>query len=71
MAGFLGEALRVRHGLGEIQFWQRRFYDFNVWSEEKRVEIRQTGEPPKGPHRGVPNGKRLKTICKIQKGLRE
>lgn len=20
------------------QFWQRRYYDFNVWSEEKRVE---------------------------------
>ena len=23
---------------GETQFWQRRYYDFNVWSEEKRVE---------------------------------
>jgi putative transposase len=23
---------------GEVQFWQRRYYDFNVWSEEKRVE---------------------------------
>ena len=23
---------------GELQFWQRRYYDFNVWSEEKRVE---------------------------------
>lgn len=23
---------------GEPQFWQRRYYDFNVWSEEKRVE---------------------------------
>jgi len=22
----------------EIQFWQRRYYDFNVWSEEKRIE---------------------------------
>jgi len=22
----------------EMQFWQRRYYDFNVWSEEKRVE---------------------------------
>lgn len=22
----------------EGQFWQRRYYDFNVWSEEKRVE---------------------------------
>jgi len=21
-----------------VQFWQRRYYDFNVWSEEKRVE---------------------------------
>ena len=25
-------------GRGEAQFWQRRYYDFNVWSEEKRVE---------------------------------
>ncbi|MGA2350337.1 MAG: transposase [Terracidiphilus sp.] len=23
---------------GEIQFWQRRYYDFNVFTEEKRVE---------------------------------
>lgn len=23
---------------GEARFWQRRYYDFNVWSEEKRVE---------------------------------
>ena len=23
---------------GEVQFWQHRYYDFNVWSEEKRVE---------------------------------
>jgi putative transposase len=23
---------------GEVPFWQRRYYDFNVWSEEKRVE---------------------------------
>ena len=23
---------------GEEQFWQRRYYDFNVWSEEKRLE---------------------------------
>ncbi len=22
----------------EVEFWQRRYYDFNVWSEEKRVE---------------------------------
>jgi len=21
-----------------VYFWQRRFYDFNVWSEEKRIE---------------------------------
>jgi putative transposase len=27
--------LKVR---GEVQFWQRRYYDFNVHSEEKRVE---------------------------------
>ncbi len=25
-------------GPGEVQFWQRRYYDFNVWSEEKRIE---------------------------------
>jgi putative transposase len=24
--------------LGEVQFWQRRYYDFNVHNEEKRVE---------------------------------
>ena len=23
---------------GEVQFWQRRYYDFNVHNEEKRVE---------------------------------
>jgi putative transposase len=23
---------------GEVRFWQRRYCDFNVWSEEKRVE---------------------------------
>jgi putative transposase len=23
---------------GDPQFWQRRYYDFNLWSEEKRVE---------------------------------
>lgn len=23
---------------GEVQFWQRRYYDFNVWSHEKRIE---------------------------------
>ena len=23
---------------GRIQFWERRFYDFNVWSEKKRLE---------------------------------
>jgi putative transposase len=27
--------LKVR---GELQFWQRRYYDFNVHNEEKRVE---------------------------------
>ena len=25
-------------GRGEAQFWQRRYYDFNVHNEEKRVE---------------------------------
>ena len=32
---------RTSHKLkkrGEVQFWQRRCDDFNVWSEEKRVE---------------------------------
>ena len=23
---------------GAVRFWQRRYYDFNVWSDEKRVE---------------------------------
>ena len=27
--------LKVR---GAVRFWQRRYYDFNVWSEEKRIE---------------------------------
>jgi putative transposase len=25
-------------GAGEAHFWQRRFYDFNVWSEKKLLE---------------------------------
>ena len=32
---------RTSHKLkarGAVQFWQRRYYDFNVWSESKRVE---------------------------------
>jgi putative transposase len=29
---------RRLNGREEVQFWQRRYYDFNVWSEEKRVE---------------------------------
>jgi putative transposase len=29
---------RKLKGRGVVQFWQRRYYDFNVWSEEKRVE---------------------------------
>ena len=28
---------RLKSGGGEA-FWQRRYYDFNVWSEKKRVE---------------------------------
>ncbi len=28
---------RLKHS-GERQFWQRRYYDFNVWTDEKRVE---------------------------------
>ncbi len=23
---------------GEVHFWQRRYYDFNVWSEARRIE---------------------------------
>jgi putative transposase len=23
---------------GAAQFWQRRYYDFNIWSEAKRIE---------------------------------
>ncbi|MHB1937395.1 MAG: transposase [Acidobacteriaceae bacterium] len=26
------------HDKTEKQFWQRRFYDFNVWTDAKRVE---------------------------------
>jgi putative transposase len=29
---------RKLKGHGEIQFWQRRYYDFNVWSNRKRIE---------------------------------
>jgi len=29
---------RKLKGRGEVQFWQRRYYDFNVHNEEKRVE---------------------------------
>ena len=29
---------RQLKGRGEVQFWQRRYYDFNVHNEEKRVE---------------------------------
>jgi putative transposase len=31
-------ARQVPHKVGQSQVWQRRFYDFNVWSERKRVE---------------------------------
>ena len=33
-------ALLAREGSGEgtRAFWQRRFYDFNVWSKKKRIE---------------------------------
>ncbi|HUX27309.1 MAG TPA: HAD-IC family P-type ATPase [Terracidiphilus sp.] len=37
---------------GTAQFWQRRYYDFNVWSEEKRVEkLRYMHRNP--VHRGL------------------
>jgi putative transposase len=29
---------RTLKARGAVAFWQRRYYDFNVWSEEKRVE---------------------------------
>jgi putative transposase len=29
---------RKLKGPGQAQFWQRRYYDFNVWSDEKRIE---------------------------------
>lgn len=29
------ERLRVSPRTAEVRFWQRRFYDFNVWSEKK------------------------------------
>jgi putative transposase len=29
---------RILKQRGSVQFWQRRYYDFNVHSEEKRVE---------------------------------
>ena len=33
--------LRLRFADAEVplrQFWQRRFHDFNVWGEKKRIE---------------------------------
>ena len=32
------QALLWQSESGESQFWQRRFYDFVVWTERKRVE---------------------------------
>ncbi len=32
------QASRKLKQRAEGQFWQRRYYDFNVWSEEKRIE---------------------------------
>ncbi len=29
---------RKLKGRGEVRFWQRRYYDFNVWTDEKRKE---------------------------------
>ena len=29
---------RKLKGREAVQFWQRRYYDFNVWSDEKRIE---------------------------------
>jgi putative transposase len=35
---------------GEVRFWQARYYDFNVWSEEKRVEkLRYVHRNPGSP----------------------
>jgi putative transposase len=31
-------ALRLFADGGPVRFWQHRFYDFNVWSERKRIE---------------------------------
>jgi putative transposase len=36
---------------GEPQFWQLRYYDFNVHNEEKRVEKRQIYAPQSGEAR--------------------
>ncbi|HXE89328.1 MAG TPA: transposase [Terriglobales bacterium] len=38
-------------------FWQRRFYDFNVWSRRKRIEkLRYMAGGPRFPHRSAPEG---------------
>jgi putative transposase len=38
----------------ETQFWQRRYYDFNVWSEEKRIEkLTYMHRNPRGPQRTI------------------
>jgi len=31
-------ARKLHQGKGEPAFWQRRYYDFNVWSDKKFVE---------------------------------
>src|SRR5271168_4927225 len=32
------ETSRKLKAINQEKFWQRRYYDFNVWSEEKRLE---------------------------------
>jgi putative transposase len=31
-------ARRLKLVTGEPHFWQKRYYDFNIWSERKRIE---------------------------------
>lgn len=33
-----GSSLDLFQSRGRVRLWQRRFYNFNVWSEGKRVE---------------------------------
>ena len=54
-------------------FWQRRFYDFNVWSAKKLFEkleyARESGEPEAGVACGRLAVEQLVTLCDTAAGI--